>query len=50
MKLMADTMQRRDMDANVRLVDLMTTMQDLTLGVKAIVSQTAATQAQAPPK
>ena len=50
MKLMVDTMQRRDMDANVRMVDLMTTMQDLTLGVKAIVSQTAAAQAQAAPQ
>ena len=50
MKLMADTMQRRDIDANVRMVDLMTTMQDLTLGVKAIVSQTAATQEQAAPR
>ena len=50
MKLMADTKQRRDMNAKVRMVDLMTTMQDLTLGVKAIVSQTAATQAQAAPR
>ena len=50
MKLMTDALQRRDMDANVRMVDLMTTMQDLTLGIKAIVSQTAVTQAQAAPR
>ena len=50
MKLMTDALQRRDIDANVRMVDLMTTMQDLTLGVKAIVSQTAVTQAQAAPR
>ena len=43
-------MQRRDMDANVRMADLMTTMQDLTLGVKAILSQTAAAQAQEAPR
>ena len=28
MKLVSDMMQRRDTDANVRMVDLMTTMQD----------------------
>ena len=50
MKLMTDTMQRRDMDGNVRMVDLMTTMQHLTLGVKAIVLQRAATQAQSAPR
>ena len=43
-------MQRRDIDANVRMADLMTTMQDLTLGVKAIVSQTAAARVQAAPR
>ena len=50
MKLMADTTQRRDIDDNVRMADLMTTKQDLTLGVKAIVSQTAAAQVQAAPR
>ena len=35
-------MQCRDADANTRMVDLITTMHDLTLGVKGIVSQTAA--------
>ena len=46
MKTMTNTMQRRDMDSNVRMADLMMAMQDLTLGVKAIVSQTPAPQAQ----
>ena len=46
MKAMTNTMQRRDMDSNVRMADLMMAMQDLTLGVKAIVSQTPASQAQ----
>ena len=46
LKAMTDTMQRRDMDSNVRMADLMMAMQDLTLGVKAIVSQTPAPQAQ----
>ena len=50
MKLLADSMQRRYIDANVRKADLMTTMQDLTLGLKAIVSQTAAAQVQAAPR
>ena len=42
-------MQRRETDANVRMVDLMTTMKDLTLGVRAMVSQAGATQTQAAP-
>ena len=46
MKAMTNTMQRRDMDSYVRMADLMMAMQDLTLGVKAIVSQTPASQAQ----
>ena len=46
MKAMTNTMQRRDMDSNVRMADLMMAMQDLTLGVKAIVSQTPAQQTQ----
>ena len=46
MKAMTNTMQRRDMDSNVRMADLMMAMQDLTLGVKAIVLQTPAQQAQ----
>ena len=44
-KLMSDMMQRRISQANNRMIDLMTTMQELTLGVKAIVSQTAAAPA-----
>ena len=50
MKAMTNTMQRRDMDSNVRMADLMMAMQDLTLGVKAIVSQTPAPQAQTAPR
>ena len=46
LKLMTDLMQRRDTDADARMVDLMTTMKDLTLGVKAMASQTAAAQAK----
>ena len=52
LKLMSDMMPRRDANANTRMVDLMTTMQELTLVVRAIVSQTAAAQkyvAPAPP-
>ena len=49
MKLMSDMMQRGDTDANMRMVDLMTTMEDLTLGVKAIVSQTAVAHTQVAP-
>ena len=50
MKAMTNTMQRRDIDSNVRMADLMMAMQDLTLGVKAIVSQTPAQQAQTAPR
>ena len=46
LKLMSDMMQRRDPEGDNLLIDQMTTMQDLThAGVKAIVSQTAATTA-----
>ena len=31
MKMMSDLMQRRETDANARMIDLMTTMKDLTL-------------------
>ena len=47
MKLMTDLMQRRDTDADTRIIDLMTTMKDLTLEVRAIASQTAAAQVKA---
>ena len=49
LKLVSVTMQRRNADANTSAVDLMTTMEDLTLGVKAIVSLTAAAQKQVTP-
>ena len=49
MKLMSDLMQRRQTDADTRKIDLMTTMKDLTLGVRAITSQTAPAQAKASP-
>ena len=49
MKLMSDLMQRRETDADTRMIDLMTTMKDLTLGVRAIAPQTAAAQAKAAP-
>ena len=42
LKIMTDLMQRRETDADARMIDLMTTMKDLTLGVKAMASQTAA--------
>ena len=45
MKMMSDLMQRRENDANARMIDLMTTMKDLTLGVRAMAAQTATTQA-----
>ena len=37
-------MQRRDSDANNCVVELITTMQDQTLGVRAVVAQTNAAQ------
>ena len=49
LKLMTDLMQRRETDADARMIDLMTTMKDLTLGVRAMTSQTAAAQAKAAP-
>ena len=49
MKMMSDLMQRRETDANTRLIDLMTTMKDLTLGVRAMAAQTAAVQAKITP-
>ena len=36
--LISETMHRRDIDVDKRMVDLMTTVQDLTLGVKAVVA------------
>ena len=38
LKLIAETMHRRDMNVDKRMVDLITTVQDLTLGVKAVVA------------
>ena len=35
---MSETMHRRDLDVDKRMVDLMTTVQDLTLRVKAVVA------------
>ena len=49
MKLISDLMQRRETDADTRMIDFMTTMKYLTLGVRAIASQTAAVQARAAP-
>ena len=49
LKLMTDFMQRRETDADARMIDLMTTMKDLTLGVRAMTSQTVAAQAKAAP-
>ena len=49
LKLMTDLMQRRKTDADARMIDLMTTMKDLTLGVRAMASQTVAAQAKAAP-
>ena len=49
MKLMSDLMQRRETDANTRMIDLMTTMKDLTLGVRAMAAQTATTQTKVTP-
>ena len=46
LKLMPDLLQRRNTDADARMIDLMTTMKDLTQGVKAMTSQTAAAQAK----
>ena len=49
MKLMSDLMRRRQTEADTGKIDLMTTMKDLTLGVRAIASQTAAVQPGAAP-
>ena len=49
LKLMSDLLRRRDCEANNRLIILMTTMQDIKLGVKAMVSQTEAAPARAAP-
>ena len=49
LNLMSELIQRRDSDANNCMVELMTTMQDLTLGVRAAVSQTAAAQTRLSP-
>ena len=38
LKLMSETMYRRDMDVDKRMMDFMTAVQDFTLGVKAVVS------------
>ena len=38
MRLISDLMQRTETDANTRMIDLMTTMKDLTLGVRAMAS------------
>ena len=46
---MSGLMQRRETDANARMIDLMTTMKDLTLGVRAMAAQTATTQAKVTP-
>ena len=47
MKLMSDLNPRKDTDADTRMIDLMTTMKDLKLGVRAVASQTAAAQVKA---
>ena len=49
LKLMTDLMQRRETETDARMIDLMTTMKDLTLGVRAMASQTVAAQAKAAP-
>ena len=49
LKSMSDLLRGRDSEANNRLIILMTTMQDLKLGVKAMVSQTEAAPARAAP-
>ena len=48
-KLMSDLMHRRDTDVDKRIVDLMTTVQDLAPGVKSVVTQTAAVPSRPPP-
>ena len=45
LKLISETMHRRDREVDKRMVDLMTTVPDLTLGVKTVV----ATAASRPP-
>ena len=49
LKLMSDMILRRDSDANNRMVDLMTTMQDITVRVRALVTQAAAAPARPAP-
>ena len=50
LKQMSDVTQRRDVDANTLMVDSMAAMEDFTLGVRAIVSQTALAQKQVAPQ
>ena len=38
LKLISETMHRRDIDVDKRMVNLITTVQDLTLGVKAVAA------------
>ena len=38
MKFISQTMHRRDIDVEKRMLDLMTTVQELTQGVKAVVA------------
>ena len=40
LKCMTEMMHRRDLDVDKRMVDLMTTVQDLTLGVKTVAART----------
>ena len=39
LKCMSEMMHRRDLDVDKRMVDLMTTVQDLTLGVKTVAAR-----------
>ena len=49
LKLMTYLIQRKETNADARMIELMTTMKDLTLGVRAMASQTVAAQAKAAP-
>ena len=49
LKQMAELMHRRDTDVDKRMVDLLTTVQGLTLGAKAVVTQIAAVPSRRPP-
>ena len=48
LKCMSEMMHRRDLDVDKRMIDLMTTVQDLTLGVKTVAARVPNSPAPVP--